>query len=1348
VIVDGYVTGRFGLSSPRDTVRFSFSRDGNSWIPVATICDSGEVRDTVWLTSVIATKELPALRDYLLKVTLVPGDSASFPGIDSLEQVTEFQISRAFLPRLRRGENHISYSDAVQGARNVTIDLQWTESSEREPPHAVSAGVFPEDGADVDSLQFTVEWQPATSSGEAVIADYEFVLSDRADMKYPLSSTFRRYCSADGEEITPRFRIPHPGLLNDGTRYYWRVRAKDSYGVWGTWSATWSFVPHGVMPPVDPVAELSDGKVVLRWSRNPGGAQPAGYVIHASDESNGFIPDASTLLHVVSGPADTILTGPSTVPKTYYRIVAVGADGRPSGPSGYAMLPYPVVTNAPEEVRPGETFMFTPRVNRRFTPAWVTNAGGSGFLDTLDTHARIESLAAPSWLHVDPVTQSITGTPDALTLGRMLYDASVRTIAARIAQDGVPSAVTSIVLRSSYRNHAPTVPETTFVSPAVEGVEFRLHAADADTAFGDTIRLDVIAAPSWAAISRENASLVVRALPGLMRIEDTVLVVEVVDGVGATTSRRVPVSLRHPMRPPRFDTVPPGEATQESLYVYASHASDPDSAVAGDYVRYRLVTHSAWLQIDSLTGLLRGTPKQADVRNEVVCIEARDNLGQTARQEIALSVRRTNHRPVVVVWPSSTATEDAPYHSQIHAEDADSAVFQDSVHYVFAGRPGWMSIDSTTGRLTGTPRIGDVGDSSMVILVYDRAGATVRVDCPLRVAHVNHPPEIVSLPVTAAWEDTPYSSDLLAGDRDSTLDGGRLHYRAHDAPSWLQVDSVRGVLSGTPGPEDVGEVLMRVEVRDDSGAVAREEFRLRTIHRNHAPTVVLLPDTEAVEEQPYRSRIAATDRDSSWFHDSPRYRLAEGPMWLSVDSLGGLLTGTAPLGECGGVAVVVEVVDDSGSVVRIPLRLAVQHVNHQPSLATVGKGGVTATEHLPFVLAVEPVDPDIPHHGDSLSVQLLAGPQWLLLDPSGAKLTGVPPEGAVDTVAVLRVSDGALSDTALLAIHVVPVNDPPRLAHLEPISLDEDTSVSISLDPFVSDPDNTRDELFWRLALADEAGPAGAGRNGTSRGTCGKEDDRPSLVVASASRADSLVVAVDVRTRILTVCASHNFHGSEIPVLLTVLDRGGLGATDTFMVTVRPVNDPVVLQRPPEESKTFVDLLFSLPIECHDPDGPDSLIRYRWSGPEWLGVSSSGRLEGRPRVEGTYAGMLYAADGEGGVDSVLVRVCVRPNDEARDLTTGVPQEFVLKQNYPNPFNPSTTIRFGVPVASTVSITVYTALGQRLVVLADGARDAGYHEVLWAAAGLSSGMYLVEMNARGVEDPSRAYRSLKKVILQK
>jgi len=79
------------------------------------------------------------------------------------------------------------------------------------------------------------------------------------------------------------------------------------------------------------------------------------------------------------------------------------------------------------------------------------------------------------------------------------------------------------------------------------------------------------------------------------------------------------------------------------------------------------------------------------------------------------------------------------------------------------------------------------------------------------------------------------------------------------------------------------------------------------------------------------------------------------------------------------------------------------------------------------------------------------------------------------------------------------------------------------------------------------------------------------------------------------------------------------------------------------------------------------------------------------------------------------------------ITPETPQNFSLSA-WPNPFNPATLISCAVPVSGRLVLKVYDLQGRQVAVLLDEVRPAGVHQVPFRAEGLSSGVYLVRMQA--------------------
>lgn len=74
----------------------------------------------------------------------------------------------------------------------------------------------------------------------------------------------------------------------------------------------------------------------------------------------------------------------------------------------------------------------------------------------------------------------------------------------------------------------------------------------------------------------------------------------------------------------------------------------------------------------------------------------------------------------------------------------------------------------------------------------------------------------------------------------------------------------------------------------------------------------------------------------------------------------------------------------------------------------------------------------------------------------------------------------------------------------------------------------------------------------------------------------------------------------------------------------------------------------------------------------------------------------------------------------------LPTQYSLEQNYPNPFNPSTTIRFNIPEAGNVRISIYNVLGQEVATVVNQKLEAGSYNYNFDASKLASGVYVYQL----------------------
>ena len=108
------------------------------------------------------------------------------------------------------------------------------------------------------------------------------------------------------------------------------------------------------------------------------------------------------------------------------------------------------------------------------------------------------------------------------------------------------------------------------------------------------------------------------------------------------------------------------------------------------------------------------------------------------------------------------------------------------------------------------------------------------------------------------------------------------------------------------------------------------------------------------------------------------------------------------------------------------------------------------------------------------------------------------------------------------------------------------------------------------------------------------------------------------------------------------------------------------------------------------------------------------------------------------------------NNNAQTLNTltvaEIPTQFGLNQNYPNPFNPSTTIKYQIPEATHVTLTIYDLKGQVVKTLVNTNQEARNYSIVWDGRNnfgqqLASGVYFYRIDAG-------KFNATKKLMLMK
>jgi hypothetical protein len=94
----------------------------------------------------------------------------------------------------------------------------------------------------------------------------------------------------------------------------------------------------------------------------------------------------------------------------------------------------------------------------------------------------------------------------------------------------------------------------------------------------------------------------------------------------------------------------------------------------------------------------------------------------------------------------------------------------------------------------------------------------------------------------------------------------------------------------------------------------------------------------------------------------------------------------------------------------------------------------------------------------------------------------------------------------------------------------------------------------------------------------------------------------------------------------------------------------------------------------------------------------------------------------------------------------LPNTIELLGNYPNPFNPNTTIRYTIPFAGDVELSVFNVLGEQVTRILIPKQAAGTNEITFDAQNLTSGIYFYKVKVNSAATGKSLGSNAAKMVL--
>ena len=737
-----------------------------------------------------------------------------------------------------------------------------------------------------------------------------------------------------------------------------------------------------------------------------------------------------------------------------------------------------------------------------------------------------------------------------------------------MANDGeADSNIATVTIRVNDINIPPVVDPMALQTQEDMPLHATLSGRDLD---GNTLHYRILSTPTLGTVQITGDQLTYRPFADVSGIEHLKYVAN--DGTTDSAAGSIDITITAQNDIPVADALSVTVA-EDSTKTLRLHAVDKEQT----NLEYRVVLYPQHGTLSGTAPDLIYTPDANYNGSDSFTYVANDGTADSSAATVTLTVTAVNDRPTVNDMALSTAEESA-LSLTLQGSDADG----DNLSYTIVTQPQHGTLSGTAPDLTYTPHANYNGSDSFSYKASDGKLDSLNGTVRISVGAVNDAPTADAK--TVVTDEDSVTTITLSG---SDADGDSLSYIVVSQPQHGSLSGTAPDLTYTPNADYSGSDSFTYKTNDGSvdSTIATVTITVNSV--NDAP-IAYAGTYATTEDHNITMLLSGEDKEGSPL----TYRIVNIPQH-------GILSGTAPAltytphANYNGSDSFTYIVND-GALDSVPVTVTINitSVNDAP---TADAKTVAIDEDSVTTITLSGSDAD----GDSLSYIVVSQPQHGSLSGTAPALTYTPDADYSGSDSfTYKTNDGSVdSALATVSITVNPLNDAPIIIPQGTVTLDEESSATITL--LASDVDG--DPLTYQI------------------------DQNPSHGTLSAIDANGK----------LTYTPYSGYHGSD-SFSYHVSDATVRSASQSIDIVVQSVNDVPIADAGADITAVEGNVV-TLDASASRDDG--SIVSYEWKeNGASLGTGVS--LHKRDWSIGTHTVVLTVTDNDGATatDSVVVTI--------------------------------------------------------------------------------------------------------------